>query len=291
MVSLINKLSYLKELEDKPKIKSFIELLNDKVDVVVTESTNDTDKLYFEMIRAISNNSKKEFSVAYNDFTRRMPSVESPWLNNDFLLFVIILGVGKFSLGNQWINNALCLRKSNNQEFQSINQTLINLLSGNLNSTDNNNEIIIVYQHILNLPQLSKELLDKAYLKLSSQVDLFDKHNDFMAVISLRAFDVIITTKETPDATEVTNLKSFRQIFIKRINLISDVIYGVILTVIVIVIFKYYKESIDFKGFINDLGAIFSILGIAVVAAIKYIRMGVKLMLLHLFGYKKYFKN
>jgi hypothetical protein len=291
MVSLKEKHSYLKDFEDKPKIQSFIDLINEKISIQAIESTNDTDKCYFDMINALSKKSKKAFCTSYEDFTRRKPSLESAWLYNDFLIFVIIMGVSKFLIDKEWIKDVLNLRNNTNQEFQKVNRTFKNILSGNLANTDNIHEVVIVYQELQNQPQLSQELLNSTYLKLSNQVDLIEKHNDFLTVISLRAFDIIITTKDTPDATEINNLKKFKQVFVGRINLISDLLYGLILICIVTTIFKYYKESEGFKDFINDLGAVFSILGIAVIAAIKYIRKAVRYLLLSIFGYNKNFKN
>ena len=291
MVPLIDKITYLKEFSDKPKILWFIRLLNGEKNLDLFDTTNNTDQYYSQMISALSKNNKNDFEEGYNEFSKRKPSSETIWINDNFLIFILMLGIIRYNIDKTWIENVLTLRDNKNADFQKINQTFKNLLSGNINSMDNVFEIVISHLDFLNQPQLSKELLDSAYLHLSNQSDLLEKHNDFLVVMSLRAFDVIITTKDTPDAIEITSLKNFRQIFIKRINLISVLIYGAILICIVVIIFKYYQESKDFKDFVNDLGAVFSILGIAILAAIKYIRKGVKLMILSFFGYSKYFKN
>ncbi|MBR9859793.1 hypothetical protein GYB22_03410 [bacterium] len=291
MVSLIDHIGYLKEYEDKPKIKSFIELINGRTIVATSDPTNEMDKIYSKMIIALSSNSKKDFISAYEDFTRRKPSEESPWLYNDFLVFVILIGIVKYFLKRNWIEGVLSLRSNSNTDFQAINQTLKNVLSGNLTNTDNLHEIVIVYLDILNQPQLSRELLDTTYLKLSNQSDLLEKHNDFLAVMSLRAYDVIITTKDTPDAIEVKNLRNFKVDFEKRVSIIGDVIYFSILTTLVVLIFIFYTRSQDFKDFINDLGAVFSIIGIALLTGIQLVRKWIKRLIKALFGFSRNFSR
>lgn len=291
MVSLVDKITYLKEFEDKPKVQGFIQLLNGKDNNSFVPNQSGNDELYYSLLNALITQNKTDFVRAYGDISKRVPNSDSVWITENFLIFILILGIVKFQIDREWINGVLTLRDSRNETFQKTNQTFKNLLSENFTNTDAVTEIVIVFLDFQNLPQLSKELLDKAYLHLSNQTNLLDQHNDFLTVISLRAFDVIVTTKDTPDASEIVKIRAFRTEFLKRIEILNNAIYWVFVLAVIVLMYKAYKVNPSFKYFLNDLGVILSIIGLALLAGFNKIRQWMKILLLKGFGYSKHIKE
>ena len=287
----MERITYLKEFDDKPKIQGFIQLLNGKDNKPFTYHKSENDELYYSLLNALISQNKADFVKSYNEISKRVPNSDSVWITENFLIFILILGIVKFQIDNNWINGVLGLRDSRNEAFQKTNQTFKNLLSGNFTNTDAVIEIVIVFLDFQNLPQLTKVLLDKAYLHLSSQTNLLDQHNDFLTVISMRAYDIIVTTKDTPDASEIVSIKAFRTEFLKRIEFLNNAIYVLFILTVIILMYKAYKGNPSFKYFLNDLGAILSIIGLALLAGFKKVRQWTKILLLKGFGYSKHIKE
>lgn len=287
MVSIGSRIGYNSTIEDKPSITCFNAFMKgESINHVVPEGTNDTDRFYFAALQFISTNRKNGFIEMYNDFSRRKPSTDSAWINNQFLIFALICGIEKFNIDKVWINEVISVRSTGNKKFLAINQTFKNILSGNTQSNDNIGEIVIVFLDILNRPQLLNENLNKTYLAISNNTELMNTKDDFLLTMSFRAFDVIVVTKDTPDATEFTKLRSFKAIFLKRVEVASQVIYSLILLGLIAVIYKFIHISSNFRDFVSDLGLAFGIIGIAFIGAIKWIQKQLEKLLLKLFGYK-----
>ena len=292
MVSLTERIGYNCLITDKPKITCFSDFVKgEAIAYIIPEGTNDTDKVYFALLKSISDNQKEEFLKVYQDFSRRKPSTENAWIHNEFLIFVLICGIEKYQVEKTWINEVIQVRSTGNQQYLAINQTFKNILSGNTQSTDNLTEIVIVFQELMNRPQLPKETLDKAYLSLSNNAKLMETKDDFLITISYRAFDIILLTKDTPDATEINRLKNFKTIFIKRILIFRDVIYYTILILFVVLSIKYIRHYSGFKDYVTDLGSVFQVAGFAFLALFKWMRKTIEVSLLKIFGYHTLFNK
>lgn len=292
MVSLINKLAVRSRYSDKPKIAKFTQLIEGIPNIETGESTNDTDRIYYQLIIALAKGNKVNFEQAYAEFSRRTPSSQSPWLYDNFMIFVLMLGICKYNIDSAWINNALLQRDNHNQSLQNINRTFRSLLIQNYQSLDNIVEIVVVFLNFLKLPQLSASVLDHTFQKLSRDSDLLQGQDDFLVIMSLRAHDVIVLTKDTPDAIEAVNLKKFRMLFLRRTDVIRDVIYFGLLTAMLVFALMYYRDHKWLKDFVDDLGAILQVIGIALFASFnKWIRRILKLGLLLIFGYRGTFKE
>ncbi len=88
MVSLENRTIYLSRLNESPKLSSFNNLLLDKpVLTPITNDVNESDEIYFGLIKAIQTKDKESFENFYNKKNKNNPSKESPspFVYDDFL--------------------------------------------------------------------------------------------------------------------------------------------------------------------------------------------------------------
>jgi len=284
MVSIEERISYLNKIQQIPKIKLFFDLLYGKHDC---DNSADVDVTYIGFIDSLSNNNEQKFKELYNDFSRKKPSNESLWINDDFLIFVLILGIVQYKIDKAWIKEAINTRTTQKSEHLSINRTFSNILDDNFLSNDNLYEIVIVFQILLNLP-ISVEHLDKLYSKLSNNVDLFSSKNDFLVCLSMKAMDIIVISKGLPDNKEIANLRDFAALFQKRVNIISKVIYFLILSAIIALMVVYGKK---YAEFINTILLIFGLLGVGFLTFIKWIQKKITELILLTFGYSKLFSS
>ncbi len=292
MVSLTERIGYNCTIEDKPKITCFNSFIKgEAVSHMVPDGTNDTDKVYFASLQSISNNQKEEFFKVFQDFSRRKPSTENAWIHNEFLIFTLICGIEKYQIDKTWINEVIEVRSTGNKQYLAINKTFKNILSGNTQSTDNVSEIVIVFLDILNQPQLPKEILDKTYLTISNNTGLMNTKDDFLITMSFRAFDVILLSKDTPDAIEIAKLRDFRTIFLGRVKIATEVVYYLLLLAFIVAVIKYSHRYQSFKDYVTDLGAVFQLGGLAFLAAFRWIKKQIKVLLLRTFGYYRLFNK
>ena len=292
MVSLIERSKYNNSVDDNPIVFWFFSFIQSNQVNYHPDEESEIDKLYFDFLNSVSENSKGKFEENYNEISRRHPTSESPFVNNDFLIFTLICGVMKFNLDKRWLQEVLDQRTNLNAPFHSITHTFRNILALNFISTDNNLEIVIVFLNLLNRVQLSNEVLDITYLKISNNKNLFEKQYDFLTLISLRAYDVIVLTKETPDATEIKFLHDFKYTFLKRIVILSDIIYGIFF--IGLIIFSVYliKTHKGLNDYITSIGSILQLIGLGLFTIFfKWIRRKIDNFLKFAFGYSKVFKG
>lgn len=284
MVSIEERISYLNKIQQIPKIKMFFDLLNGKG--CVTKIVN-VDVAYTGFIDSISNNNEQKFKEFYNDFSRKKTSVESLWINDDFLIFVLILGIIRYKIDRTWIKGAISARTTQKSEHLSINKTFSNILDDNFQSNDNLYEIIIVLQDFLNLA-ISTEHLDSLYNRISNNIDLYSSQNDFLVCLSMKAMDIIIISKGLPDNKEIANMRDFVALFQNRVTRISKVIYILILFGIIILMFFFWEK---YEGLFNVVSIVFGLLGVGLLTFIKWIQEKINEFLLSSLGYSKIFKT
>ena len=282
MVFVEERVSYLNKIQQIPKIKLFSDLLNNKH--CVTNEAN-VDAVYSGFADSLSTNNEQKFKELYNDFSRKKPSNESLWINDNFLIFILILGIVRYNINRAWIKEAISARTTQKPEHLSINKTFSNILDSNFQSNDNLYEIVIVFQDFLNLP-ISVEYFDGLYNRISNNIDLFSSQNDFLICLSMKAMDIIIISKDLPNNKEIVNLRNFLTIFQKRVRIISKVIYILILTVIIILMFVFWEK---YAEFLNALSLVFGLLGVGLLTFIKWVQDKIGDLILSVLGYSKIF--
>ncbi|NQT65494.1 MAG: hypothetical protein HQ554_04885 [FCB group bacterium] len=143
MVSIENKADYQLRINESPKLAAFNNLLLGKSFVPsLQQNLNESDKIYFGLVSAIHSNNKVVFETHYNKKKRSNPSKDSPtpFVNDDFLIFCLILGVIKFEYDKNWIKNIISIRSRN-----PITITFENILNENYYSKSNLPEIVLVF--------------------------------------------------------------------------------------------------------------------------------------------------
>lgn len=294
MVSIENKILYLNSIRESPKLSAVSQLLNGKSIVHPNDlDLSETDEIYFRIILAIQANDKLEFEKYYFKKSKSNPDKESPapFVNDDFLIFSIILGVAKFNIDKSWIKNIVSIRSKS-----SITATFSNLLAENYYSTVNLSEIVLMYLQQINQRLITNEFLNSTFKAINENTLLFECKSDFQILCAIHAYNSIILLKEAPNGSEIQLLKSFDSRFVKRMKVFSWVLQLLILAGIIYVLLKLPKYSPETVGLIDNYGFAFTILGTLGFTffgnQLSFIRRKTHELTMRLFGYPKgLFKN
>lgn len=289
MVSIENKILYLNSISESPKLSAVSQLLNGKSIVHPNDlDLSETDEIYFRIILAIQANDKSEFEKYYFIKSKSNPNKESlaPFINDDFLIFSIILGVAKFNIDNGWIKNIVSIRSKS-----SITSTFSNLLAENYYSTLNLPEIVLMYLQQINQRLITNEFLNSTFKAISENTLLFESKSDFQILCAIHAYNSIILLKEAPNGSEIQLLKSFDSRFVKRMKVISWVLQLIILGGIIYVLLKLPNYSPETVDLIDKYGFAFTILGVLGFTffgnQLGIIRRKTHVLTMRLFGYPR----
>lgn len=284
MVPIEERLLYINKIKSIPKVNLFHNLLNGKECNI---DSSIVDKAYYDFVNSLLKNDEEGFRKNYEDFSRKKPSNESLWINDNFLIFVLLLGIHRYQIDKNWIREAITKRTTQKEEHLSINRTFLNILDENYQSNDNLFEIVLIFQNFLNL-SLSTEQLNKVYNKISNNGDLFLSSNDFIICASIKSIDIIFMVKETPDHKEISNLRNFSILFKQRVELVSKAIYYIILFSVIVLMIIYWNR---FSDFFNSASVILGLFGASLLTFIKKVQKLIEKFILSILGYSKFFQS
>lgn len=259
MVPLENKNSYLSKISDSPKLSAFNYFLMNKAIVQPKgHELNEADEIYYGIISAIQSDDKVAFEKYYNRKSKSNPNKDSPapFVNDDFLIFSIIMGVSKFNIDKAWIKNIVSIRSKN-----TITTTLDNLLTKNYYSTSNLPEVVLMFLQHIDQSLITNDFLNSTFKRINENNSLFENKNDFQVLCAIYAYDFIILLKQAPEGSEIQQLKSFNSSFIKRSKVLSWILQAGLMFMLFYGLLKlpvYSPESVEI---INKYGYVFTILG------------------------------
>jgi hypothetical protein len=245
MVPLENKISFNLRINESPKLRAFHDLLIEKnISLSPNNNLSEVDELFLGIISSIQANNKEAFEQLYKKKSKSNPSKESPspFVNDDFLIFCLIVGIEKFGIDKTWINKIISIRSRN-----GITNTLENILKENYYSKDNVHEIVLIYAQLVNPVLITNSLLNDAFKDISGNIELFESKSYFQISCALRAYDLIISLKEAPDGSEISLLRLFNSRFIKRSRILSWLLQLLLLLSFLFILLKlpvYSPETV-----------------------------------------------
>jgi hypothetical protein len=287
VVSIEDKVNYQLRINESQKLTAFNNLLLGKpFSLAANSDITETEEIYFGIVSAIHLNDKATFETHFNKKRKSSPTKESPspFVNDDFLIFCLIVGIIKFNDDKRWIKYIISLRSRN-----AVTITFENLLTENFYSKSNLHEIVLMFFQLNNQSLITNDILTTAFKSISENTTLFESKSDFHIVCSIRAYDLIIELKEAPDGSEVNLLRNFNTKFLKRVKIISWLVQSIILIAIFYEGFEIVSKYPTAKEYIDKIGSVLKALGIIGLSQIGNLFPVVKRksfeVMLKLFGY------
>jgi hypothetical protein len=285
MVSLEDKIDYNLRIFNSPKLTAFYNLLLGKSMPIQKEDLNDSDEIYFGIINAIQTNNKTQFELYFNKKNKSNPNKESPspFVNDDFLIFCLIVGIYKFNLDRVWIKNIISIRSRN-----PITETLENIINENYLSKSNLYEIVFAFFILCNQALITNEFLTTTFKSIAENINLFESRSDFSIICSITAYDKIIELKESPDGSEIKLLRQFNSKFLSRVKILSWVTQNFAIIILLSSLVKLVSSNMAIKTFFDNYDPILGVLGLSLVGNfVPIFKKKSYEILLRLLGYPK----
>lgn len=289
MVSLESKFAYIERVNASPKLRAFHDLLSEKnISFWHENNLSDADELFIGIISSIQTSNKEKFETIYQKKSKSNPTKDSllPFVNDDFLIFSLIVGIKKYDIDTSWIKNVVAIRSRN-----AITITLENILNENYYSTINLPEVVLMYFQLIDESFITNNLLDSAYKSVSENAALFENRSDFQILCATSAYDIIIRLKNAPEGSEVYLLKQFNLKFVKRIKVLSFLLQLSILLFLLYCLLQLPVYSPELIIWINKYGYVFTVLGALGVTLIgnqfNFIKRKSQELTMRMFGYPR----
>jgi len=284
MVFIEERNQFLASISGQPKQLALFNLLTKLPLEILSEDISETDAIYYSCIQAINDNNKVGFEKQYNLISQRKISkgTNAPFIHDDFLIFILIIGVSKFDCAKEWIEG---VTKNRTQNATTI--TFINLLRGNYLSKANIQSLTIAFLFEIDKSKITNGLLNEAY---EAVCDLKQSTNNyFIRIVNYRAFDLIIQYKLPRDSDDIARLLEFEKRFKKRINTFSYIAYnGLLLIILFGTYYILHNLPEEWKSKINEVGILIGIGGVGLFGNIipKW-KTKFYTLILRVFGYKQ----
>ncbi len=257
MVPLEQKIGYLSQISILPKQFSFYQMLSGIPLTSTIDRGREIDDIYYGTLTSIFQNDHEEFKKYYTQIARRTPTYDTPFVNDDFLMYSLIIGAAIFKLDKGWLKKVVSIRTKD-----SIAVTFDNLLSENYFSSENLSEIVVVYLKKIFPALLNKEFLIKSNLAIGNRLCLFSEKSDFQTICALKAYDIINELTDIGYYNEAVVLKRFENQFLIRTKILSLILYNVTLLIALFGIVKLNSENKIFASWVESYGKVFGILGV-----------------------------
>jgi xanthosine utilization system XapX-like protein len=288
MVSIENRISYMERVNESFKLNAFHYFLLGKEVSSLSSKVSDLDHQFYEILFSIQTNNKTAFQEIYAKKSKSNPSKESPapFVNDDYLIFCLIIAIDKFSIDKTWMKNIISIRNRN-----AITITFENILNENYLSTSNQIDVVLIFLNLCNQSKINNNLLNAAYKSITENTTLLENRNDFQILCAFRAYDLVIEQKEVCEGNEITLLKNFNQKFKTRIKILSLLLQAGFVLGLIYSLFKlpiYSPETIELINKYNFVFSIIGVIGFTLIGnQIPFIRNKTLEYLMKLFGYPK----
>ncbi|RZK26212.1 MAG: hypothetical protein EOO43_03470 [Flavobacterium sp.] len=284
MVSIDEIIPTERAIHSSPKANALFSFLFGETFIPPVDELNEGEKVYFSLLDALVNNQSSKFLAQYNELNKRQIVEDQPLVYDNYLLFVLLIGIMKFNTSKHWLKSVLSLRKTQNEPEKSITISFINLIENNLLSTDGIPSILLAACLKSDKKDLDTFLIRNSF-EANRRIVPYIEKDLFLACIVTFTYNYIVSVSITEDAVK---LRKFEKTFLKRVLLLQNIIYGLILVIIAIVWFYLISRYPKVKEFANDLGALLQLIGIGILAVgLNMIKNKFGSMIKVFFGYWK----
>lgn len=288
MVPLDREHRFRERVTGEPHLRALSLLLArefTEASVTPPQDAPEVDKIYYGLVRAIGTSDLDLFSRNYAELSKRIVDGDSPapFVYNDNLLFVTVLGIRIHGLSEEWVRGVLLVRQAS-----PMKETLLNLLKGDLENSNSLACVSLCFASMLPQRPLSETLVSRAHSEVAKAVGLFEDRSDLIIICSLRARDLAFESKAMIGEGELGLLTQFEHGFWLRSKYI---IYALVNGAGLYGLYRVYRatqESEKLKEMISGWESILGIVGIGLFAgAFALVRKWIHRSFMLLLGYPR----
>lgn len=200
MVSLKQRQALAASSEVDPQLKRFQLLLAGEN---LAEADSGGDGVREELLLAISSNDSVRFEDAAVKIGRRKISADSDWCQDDYLVFLLVLGNELFGRPLTFLTNVVEARRNNpNPIPRKINEVFAALERQEFGIDGEFCFLKIPFLRLAGKLRLGPSEASRA-MRAMSEPGLFDQMSPFLQLLTQKAYDLVLTERQ-PLATETT---------------------------------------------------------------------------------------
>lgn len=242
MVFVEIKSAYFDSFQSSPGMIKIIEFIINQQNYEGAElAPGSLEYCVNSLINSILLNDESSFKQIEDTYKRKKPESNSPWINNNYLIFFLLIGQEKFQTDKTWLKNALEVRSDNDNEGKLVLEFFGLIISKAIFQKGQVAPLQLVFIYLTEPTTLTTEKVDIALYELNriSKFPCFDF--EFLNILYLGAFNAIIASKGVYDPGLRNRVLDFNSRIKKRISLVSTVMLYFILAIFFLCIFLFVK--------------------------------------------------
>jgi len=264
MVSVEEKITIEQTIRNSPKAFALFCYLNNYELVIPTIEVSETDHIYYSALQSLPKTNKNSFQNLYQELSKRQVVADQPIIYDNYLLFVLITGLLKFSLDNSWLLSVLKLRGTANEPERSISLSFLNLLHKNNLNTEGFSSITLAGLIKSNEVTVDLTLVQNAF-QSNRILSTYIERDLFLASVYLFTNDYIILASISEERIAV---KKFESVFLKRVGVLENLLYVFIVVLLFIIWYYLINRYPDIRQWATDTGSLLQLIGIGLFAFI-----------------------
>lgn len=168
--------------------------------------------------------------------------------------------------------------------------TFGNLVDENYQSTSSLPELTLVFMNLQDTLEIPEEILRTACSSIVQNQRLFDGKSDFLSLISIRAFELLIVWSSLSENGEFFKLKRFEVKFTAKTRVIARFVYACFLVLFFVGGVKGISHLVEMNPslspMLNWIGWIQGVLGLGLAGLFGAFRVKVEDVIQSTLGYK-----
>lgn len=244
MVFIELKSSYIEAFKSSPEMINVIDfILNQTNAATSNHGQKSIDRPVNSLIHAILDRNNILFCQIEEYYKRRKPDSSSPWINNNYLIFLLLIGQSIFETDNSWLKAVIGIRKKNDEETGIILDFFNSILSRSAASaTGTISPLHLVYIFHTDPIKITNSMVNESLIALNKVQDFPHFHNEFLNILYLGAFQIALLSKDIVNYNLKDKVEKLKLKCNKGISTISNVILFFLLIVTLLIIFLFVKN-------------------------------------------------
>jgi hypothetical protein len=168
--------------------------------------TVDVDNL----IRILLSKDNNSFNLFCEEYQRKAPDENSSWINNNYLIYLIIVGSFQHKADLRWLKSVLQLRKTENEEACFVKDILLSVVTGQIAKNIAPFAISFFWlgqkkDHFNQFAFLAKDAL--------ASTTTFPTYNDeFLNLLLIHSFTVLLQNSSIVNLDKSRNIELFKSL-------------------------------------------------------------------------------
>jgi hypothetical protein len=296
MVSLTDRNALFRETDKDPQLRDFASFVFDrKIHSKFDESKlRNADEIPSLCLVSILSNNKNQFNKCLLAITNRKPKSTSPWIYNDLLIFILLLGIRKFREDNTSLIQIIKLRQSaQDEERTRLTETFLNLATNSFEIDNKFGFVCIAFQSLLDSIELDEKQINTTYAHMTA-TNFYSELSLFAQILAIKTLDDLFARKELKDPKLHIEQNQFVDLFVYRSEIVGKVCYyGILALVVSITLYLNYiriYQSSEQKELIELIKDVYSLLGFGGLIGYFLLRRqiisGIQKLVFHIFGFR-----